>query len=145
MTQATEKRKVRVLIVDDERHIRSLLRVIVTSLGAEVVAEAGDGVLALELYKQFSPDMVLLDINMPKMDGISVLRAIMSINPKTLVLMLSSLNAMEVVRECINLGAHNYILKNVPGEELQKMIAATWSDYKAAILAMTSSDQPTDV
>ena len=67
-----EKRKARVLIADDEPHIRSLISLIVTSLGAEVVAEASDGEQALSMYKQFSPDMVLLDINMPKMDGISV-------------------------------------------------------------------------
>jgi len=68
------------LIADDEPHIRSLISLIVTSLGAEVVAEATDGEQALSMYQQFSPDMVLLDINMPKMDGISVLKQIMAIN-----------------------------------------------------------------
>jgi two-component system, chemotaxis family, chemotaxis protein CheY len=138
MEQNKEKRKVRVLIVDDERHIRNLIRVIVTALGAEVVAEAGDGLQALELYKQLTPDMVMLDINMPKLDGISVLKEIMAINPKTLVLMLTSLNAIDVVKDCLDNGARNYILKNVPGEELQKIIGETWGEYVADIRAAVS-------
>ena len=130
-----EKRKARVLIADDEPHIRSLISLIVTSLGAEVVAEATDGEQALSLYKQFLPDMVLLDINMPKMDGIAVLKQIMAINNRTLVVMLTSLNALEVVKECIDNGAWNYILKNTTAEELHKAISATWGEYMAAIKA----------
>lgn len=130
-----EKRKARVLIADDEPHIRSLINLIVTSLGAEVVAEASDGEQALSMYKQFSPDMVLLDINMPKMDGISVLKQIMAINNRTLVVMLTSLNALEVVKECIDNGAWNYILKNTTAEELYKAISETWGEYLEAIKA----------
>jgi two-component system chemotaxis response regulator CheY len=123
------------LIADDEPHIRSLISLIVTSLGAEIVAEASDGEQALSLYKQFSPDMVLLDINMPKMDGISVLKQIMAIDNRTLVVMLTSLNALEVVKECIDNGAWNYILKNTTAEELHKAISETWGEYMEAIKA----------
>lgn len=130
-----EKRKARVLIADDEPHIRSLISLIISSLGAEVVAEAEDGEQALSLYKQVSPDMVLLDINMPKVDGVVVLKQIMSINDRTLVVMLSSLNTLEVVKECINNGAWNYILKDTTAEELHKEISATWDEYMAAIKA----------
>lgn len=130
-----EKRKVHVLIADDEPHIRSLINLIVSSMGADVVAEAGDGEQALSLYKQFMPDMVLLDINMPKLDGISVLKKIMEINGRALVVMLTSLNTVDVVKECIDSGARNYILKNLPAEELHKMISSTWGDYVAEIRA----------
>ena len=128
-----ETRKARILIADDESHIRSLISLIVTSLGAEVVAEASDGEQALSLYRQFSPDMVLLDINMPKMDGIAVLKQIMVINNRTLVVMLTSLNALEVVKVCIDNGAWNYILKNTTAEELHEAISTTWGEYMAAI------------
>lgn len=138
MKETSEKNKVRVLIADDEPHIRSLIELIVSSLGAEVVAEAENGVEALELYRRFSPDMVMLDINMPKLDGISVLKEIMAINPKTLVIMMTSLNAIDVVKECIDLGARNYILKNVHVNELQKMISETWGEYVADIRAAAS-------
>lgn len=137
-----EKRKVRVLIADDEPHIRSLISLIVTTLGAEVVAEAPDGEQALSLYKQFSPDMVLLDINMPKISGINVLKQIMAINNRTLVVMLTSLNALEIVKECIDNGAWNYILKNATAEELHQAIARTWGEYMAAIKAAKTAAQP---
>ncbi len=130
-----EECKARVLIADDEPHIRSLIRLIVTSLGAEVVAEATDGEQALSLYKQFSPNMVLLDINMPKLDGIAVLKQIMAINKRTMVVMLTSLNTLEVVKECIDNGAWNYLLKNTTAEELHKEISETWGEYIAAIKA----------
>jgi two-component system chemotaxis response regulator CheY len=108
-------------------------------MGAEVVGEAGDGEQALSLYKQFSPDMVLLDINMPKMDGIKVLKKIIEINDRALVVMLTSLNTVDVVKECIDNGARNYILKNLPAEELHKMISETWGEYMAEIKAATSA------
>lgn len=134
-----EKRKVRVLIADDEPHIRSLIKIIISSMGAEVVAEAGDGEQALDMYKQFSPDMVLLDINMPKLNGVKVLKKIMEINDRALVVMLTSLNAIDVVKECIDSGARNYILKNLPAEELHKMISETWGEYMAEIKAIPSA------
>jgi YesN/AraC family two-component response regulator len=127
--------KARVLIADDEPHIRSLISLIVASLGAEVVAVAEDGEQALSMYRQFSPDMVLLDINMPKMNGITVLKQIMAINGRTLVVMLTSLNTLEVVQECIDNGAWNYILKNTTAEELRKEFSATWDEYMAHITA----------
>lgn len=136
-----EKRKARVLIADDEPHIRSLISLIVTSLGAEVVGEATDGEQALSMYKQFSPDMVLLDINMPKVDGISALKKIMAINNRTLVVMLTSLNALETVKDCIDSGAYNYILKNTTAEELRKAISETWGEYMAEIKAVNKVAQ----
>jgi len=128
-----EKRKVRVLIADDEDHIRSLISLILTSLGADVIAEAADGVQALSLYKQHQPDMVMLDINMLKLDGIAVLKQIMAINPNTLAVMLTWLNAIDVVKECIDNGAWNYLLKDSTAEELHMEISSTWAEYMAAI------------
>jgi len=129
MNVAGEVSKVRVLIVDDERHIRSLIRLIVTSLGAEVVGEAGDGEQAVELYKQLSPDITMMDINMPRLDGIGALKQIVALNPRALVIMMTSLNAIDVVKECIDNGARNYILKNMPADDLAKMIGETWGEY----------------
>ena len=134
-----EKRKARILIAEDETHIRSLINLVVTSLGAEVVAEAADGEQALNLYQQHQPDMVILDINMPRMDGVAVLKRIMAINPRTLVVMLTSLNTLDVVTECIDSGAWNYILKNTTAGELHKAISETWADYIAAINANRQS------
>jgi two-component system chemotaxis response regulator CheY len=138
MNETGKRRKVRVLIVDDERHIRSLIRLIVSGLGAEVVGEAGDGEQALELYRQLSPDITMLDINMPKLDGISALKQIVAMNPRALVIMMTSLNAIDVVKECIDSGARNYILKNMPADDLAKMIGDTWGEYLEDIRAAGS-------
>jgi len=124
-----------VLIVDDEPHIRSLLKVIVSSLGAEVVGEAGDGESAVALFRELAPNLVLLDISMPKLDGIGVLKRIMAINDKVLVIMLSAQDTMDVVNECLDSGARNFILKSNADQELYKLIAETWSDYAAEIKA----------
>ncbi len=71
--------------------------------------------------------------------GVEVLKQIMAIDPRALVVMLTSLNAIDVVKECIGSGAWNYILKNTTAEELHKAISATWGDYMAAIGTRTTS------
>lgn len=134
-----ENRRVKVLVADDEAHIRTLVSLIVGSLGAEVIAEASDGEQALELFVQHQPDMVILDINMPRLDGVAVLKRIMELNPRTLVVVLSSLNALEVVKECIDLGAWNYILKNVTADELRIALSDTWQDYMNEISSRRQS------
>lgn len=136
-----EKRKARVLIAEDEPHIRSLIKLILDSLGADVVGEAADGEQALALYKQHRPEMVILDINMPKLDGIFVLKQIMAINSRTLVVMLTSLNTLDVVTECIDSGAWNYILKNTTAADLHQAISDTWGEYLAAISALWAAEQ----
>ncbi|HTL27045.1 MAG TPA: response regulator, partial [Burkholderiales bacterium] len=72
----SEKRKVRVLLADDESHVRLFVKTVVSSMGCQVVGEATNGKEALELFDQTSPDLVLLDINMPVMDGIAALKAL---------------------------------------------------------------------
>lgn len=133
------KRKVTVLIAEDEAHIRGLINLVVISLGAQVVAEAEDGEQAVNLYQKYRPDMVILDINMPKLDGIAVLKRIMTINPRTLVVMLTSLNTLDVVAECLDNGAWNYLLKNTTAGELRGAISETWAEYVAAIDANRQS------
>jgi len=65
--------KIHVMIVDDQKSIRDLLRSIVEELGADVVSEACDGIEAVELFKKHAPDVTLMDINMPRMDGVAAL------------------------------------------------------------------------
>lgn len=130
-----ENRVARVLIADDEPHIRKLINLIVSSLGAQVVAEVSDGEQAVNMFKQLLPDIVLLDINMPKMDGISALKQIIAIKPQTLVVMLTSLNTLDIVNECLDAGAYNYILKNTTAGELHKEISETWAEYMDEISA----------
>jgi len=128
-----ENPKIRVLIADDEAHIRALLGVIVSRLGGEVVALASDGEEALRLYEHHRPDLSLLDIHMPRLTGDVVMARIMQINPDALVIMLTAQDSVDSVRQCLDLGARNYILKNNPAEKIFELIQSSWAEYVAKI------------
>ena len=121
-----QKRKVRVLLVDDEAHVRLFVKTIIASLGCEVVGEAADGRQALELFDKTSPDLVLLDINMPVMDGITALRELRRRSEQVAIVMLTSLASPEVVENCLDLGANYHLRKDLPVSELRQEIRNTW-------------------
>jgi two-component system chemotaxis response regulator CheY len=121
------KRKVKVLIVDDQKSIRDLLKNLIAQLGGEVVGEAPDGEAAITQCAALAPDLVLMDINMPKMDGIEALKHITASDPNALVIMLTSQNTAEVVQECITHGAKNFLLKSNPVDVLYEELKSTWA------------------
>ena len=128
----TEKRKVRVLLVDDEAHVRLYVKAVVRSMGCEVVAEAGDGKRALELFEQHSPDLVLLDINMPVMDGLTALRELRKRSDKVAIVMLTSLASAEVVESSLAMGANYHLRKDLPVAELKEEILEAWRTHQDA-------------
>ena len=101
----------RVLIVDDSPIMRQMLVKIFTGEGFEVIGEAADGVEALELFDRLGPDLVTLDIVMPKMRGIEVLEQIMAKKPEARVIMASSVSDARTVMHCLKMGAKQYIIK----------------------------------
>jgi len=111
--------KTRVLVVDDMQAMRTMASALVASLGAEVAGEAENGEVALDLYRIEKPDLVLLDIEMPVRDGISTLKAILAEDPGANVVMLTSVDNMMVVEDCIFSGARDYIRKDVDPEEMK--------------------------
>ena len=113
-----QNQKARVLVVDDSKPIRVYLRRILTDLHADVVAEGGNGNEAVACFKSTSPDLTLLDINMPMMDGRAALKEILKVQPEARVVMLTSINDGSIVAECIDGGAINYLLKDMSKEEL---------------------------
>jgi YesN/AraC family two-component response regulator len=115
----------KVLIVDDEAHIRKYLSLIVKRLGTPVILEAQNGEEALLLYETHTPDIVLLDVNMPGMDGIQALERLRQAHPKAVVVMLTSLAARNVVERCVELGAVNFLRKDTPKEAIAKIIGET--------------------
>ena len=101
----------RVLIVDDALIIRKKIGDIARDAGWEVAAEAADGAQAVELYRQESPDLVTLDIVMPKMDGVAALKQIMAADSSACVVMVSAVDQKEKLAECIENGALDFIVK----------------------------------
>ena len=108
----------KVLVVDDEVHIRKFVSVMIRSMCDPVVFQAGTGAEALEIYKAEKPDLVLLDVNMPRFDGLQTLRELKRIDPSCVVVMLTSLVNRQTVEECLNLGAVAYLRKDNPPDEL---------------------------
>ncbi|WP_211091404.1 response regulator transcription factor [Pseudothauera rhizosphaerae] len=124
-----ESRKVRVLLADDERHIRQLIKAVLTTLGADVAGEAENGAEAVLLYKEQRPDVVLLDVNMPVKDGLAALREIKAFDGGAVVVMLTSLSDMGTIESALELGAAQYIRKDTPVAELRKLLVETWRDH----------------
>ena len=108
----------KVLVVDDEAHIRRFVTKLVKTLGASVVLEAADGDEALQLYKLEKPALVLLDVNMPRVDGLQTLRNLKQYDPDCMVVMLTSLVNRQTVEECLQLTAMAYLRKDNPPDEM---------------------------
>jgi len=116
-----------ILLVDDEAHIRKFLGLLLKQLGSPTILEAGNGAQAIALYESERPDLVLLDVNMPVMDGISTLRKLREIDPDCLAIMLTSVANRATVEDAASLGAVAYLLKDLPKDELLKALEKTIS------------------
>ena len=116
-----------ILLVDDEPHIRKYVMMILRQIGSPIIVEAVNGEDAIKAYQRENPDLVLLDVNMPKMDGIEALRQLKAIDPKCVVIMLTSLANRETIEKAWELGAAHYIRKDTPREEIAKALTDTIS------------------
>ncbi len=99
---------------------------IVSDIGFTVVATANNGQEAVDVARHQNPHLVLLDINMPLKTGIEALEELVEEFSETVFIMLSSVSETEVVEKCMDLGAHNYIVRNTSKEEIAKTIRETW-------------------
>lgn len=113
----------KILLVDDERHIRKFISLILNQGGQPVIVEAANGEEALQAYQADKPDWVLLDINMPRMDGMETLRKLKEIDPDCVVIMLTSLANREAVERALELGAAGYIRKDTPKDEIARALS----------------------
>ncbi|MDE0909079.1 MAG: response regulator [Myxococcota bacterium] len=103
--------KARVLIADDASFMRQMIREIIEPEGYEVVGEATNGMEAVELYLELQPDLVTMDIVMPKRSGIEAVRGILAEDPRAQVVMCSALGQETLVMEALQAGAKNFIVK----------------------------------
>lgn len=100
-----------ILIADDAEFMRDILRQIIEDMDWSVAAEASDGQEAITLYRKMRPDLVLLDITMPRMDGTEALTAILAEDPDAQVVMISALGQKDQVLDAIKAGARDFIIK----------------------------------
>lgn len=111
-----------VLIVDDSRTSRRILRNILTENGYEVIGEASDGQTGYEKYIELKPDLVTLDITMPVLDGLGTLEKIMQLNSEAKVIMVTAAGQKSKMVEAIKLGAAEFIQKPFEPEQILAII-----------------------
>ena len=115
---ASEGVRPRVVVVDDAVFMRHQLRDLLEAGGFEVVAEGQDGAEALELYAEHRPDLLTLDLVMPRMTGVEALGELRRKYPEARVIVCSSLSDQPTIIEAIRLGARDYVLKPVGADKL---------------------------
>ncbi len=108
----------RVLVVDDQELIRTGFRLILTARGIDVIGEAADGAEAVEAERRLRPDVVLMDIRMPTMDGLEATRRILDRSPRCRVLMLTTFDLDRYVYAALSIGASGFPLKDVTADHL---------------------------
>lgn len=132
--------KIRVLIVDDlpetRENVRKLLQF---ELDMEVVGQAGNGSQAIEAARQHSPDVILMDINMPGVDGISASQGVLKINPATQIIIMSVQSEADYIRKAMLAGARDFLMKPFSGDELTSAIRRVY-DSRPAIAAAPAVD-----
>jgi CheY-like chemotaxis protein len=119
----------KVLVVDDEVHIRKFVSQMVESLGEPVVLQAANGTEALAVYEAEKPVLVLLDVNMPRIDGLETLRRLKLLDPDCAVIMLTSLVNRQTVEECLHLGALAYLRKDNPPDDMLARLKKVVDDH----------------
>jgi len=120
-------KKYTILVVDDSAAMRMMITASLQDSEFEVVGAAKDGEQALQLFKDISPDLVLLDIIMPGMSGVETLGHIMALDKNAVVVMASSMGTEDAVQGALKAGAKNFLLKPIEQDGLLKILRTTVS------------------
>lgn len=118
----------RVLLVDDHALFRDGIASLLTAWGIEVVGQASDGLEALEKARILHPDLILMDVKMPRCNGLDATRVIKGEMPQVKIVMLTVSDDEQDLYEAIKAGAQGYLLKNLRGEEFIEMLSAVSRD-----------------
>jgi two-component system, chemotaxis family, chemotaxis protein CheY len=108
----------KIMIVDDAAFMRAMIRDMLTKSGHEIVAEAKNGLEAVQMYPSAKPDLMTMDITMPEMDGVTALRNIRSLDPAARVIMCSAMGQHAMVLDAIQAGAKDFVVKPLQQQRL---------------------------
>jgi len=115
----------RMLVVDDTKFMRKMLTDILVQAGHEVVGEADNGRQAVALFRELKPDVIIMDITMPEMDGIEAIREIRMIDPHAVVLVCSAMSQQEQISDAMKAGANGYLMKPFKPDRVNEVIRTT--------------------
>lgn len=137
--RSKDRQALRYLVVDDSVFARKNLTKMVESFGGKVAAEAGDGCTAITEYERVTPDLVLMDITMPQMEGIEAAERIIRQHPEARVVMVSSVGYQENIVAALQKGARHFVQKPVKPEVLYEVIKYVMGEDAMAAAAATAA------
>jgi two-component system chemotaxis response regulator CheY len=133
LLRSKDRLPVRYLIVDDSVFARKNLAKMVESYGGKVAGEAGDGCTAITEYDRVQPDVVLMDITMPQMEGIEAAERIIRQHPQARIIMVSSVGYQENIVAALQKGARHFLQKPVKAEQLYDILKYVLGDDAVAV------------
>src|SRR5438477_12339389 len=139
LKRSKDGQPVRYLVVDDSVFARKNLARIVETFGGQVAAEAGDGMTAITEYERTNPDIVLMDITMPQMEGIEAAEKIVRQHAEARIVMVSSVGYKENIVAALQRGARHFVQKPVKPEVLYEVIKYVLGDDVTAAAAATAT------
>jgi len=139
LMRSKDRQPIRYLVVDDSVFARKNVTKMIESFGGKVAGEAGDGCTAITEYDRTTPDMVLMDITMPQMEGIEAAERIVRSHPNARIVMVSSVGYQENIVAALQKGARHFVQKPVKSEILYEVIKYVMGD-DAAVATPTAQE-----
>ncbi len=140
LLRSKDRQPVRYLVVDDSVFARKNIAKMIESFGGQVAGEAGDGCTAITEYDRTQPDMVLMDITMPQMEGIEAAERIVRNHPDARVVMVSSVGYQENIVAALQKGARHFVQKPVKPEVLYEVIKYVMGEDVVSVGAATAGE-----
>ena len=141
LLRSKDRQPLRFLVVDDSVFARKNIAKMVEQFGGQIAGEAGDGLTAITEYDRVKPDMVLMDITMPQMEGIEAAERIIRNHPDARVIMVSSVGYQENVVAALQKGARHFVQKPVKPEVLYEVIKYVMGDEVVAPTASAAAGE----
>jgi len=123
----------RFIVTDDSQFMRKQVVRIIQQIGGEVVGEAENGEQAVQMYQQFQPDLVTMDITMPVMNGVEALTKIMEIDKNALVVMVTAIGHETIVKQSIMLGSKHFVVKPFKPTDVSQTLIAVLKKYLGGV------------